>query len=319
MTLLRNVVVLFSLASGVVSTCYWPTGNETYGRDLTEHQPCSNDTTSPLSTICCALNRTNPSGGDVIDGRTNDECLPNGVCRNRVLDHGTMEISYWRETCTSKDWKTGLCLDVCADDWTSGNGTTGAVMTPCDGTATSLKWCCGVDTSCCDDSSKVKTLAFEFRGAIPNTASASYNPFTTPTSSATSTPTSSSNSNASSGGLSTGAKAGIGVGAAIGGIALLALGFFLARRTANKPKAAPEGAAAGTDGYHAPPGGYDGTPQHGYVGQHAGGYDALTPPVQEKTLYPHEMEHRSRSELEYSPASPGYANKHVAPSYEMPS
>jgi hypothetical protein len=120
-SLLRLVVVICTLWTFVRATCYWPPGNETYDRDLYEHQPCSNDTTSPLSTICCALNRTNISGGDKLNGRTNDECLPNGICRNRVLDHGTMQISYWRETCTSKDWKTGLCLDVCADNWTSGN------------------------------------------------------------------------------------------------------------------------------------------------------------------------------------------------------
>jgi hypothetical protein len=117
----RLVVVLCTLLTFVRATCYWPPGNATYDRDLYEHQPCSNDTTSPLNTICCALNRTNPSGGDKLQGRTNDECLPNGICRNRVLDHGTLEISYWRETCTSRDWKTGLCLDVCADNWTSGN------------------------------------------------------------------------------------------------------------------------------------------------------------------------------------------------------
>jgi hypothetical protein len=120
-SLLRLVVVFCTLLTFVRATCYWPPGNETYDRDLYEHQPCSNDTTSPLNTICCALNRTNISGGDKLNGRTNDECLPNGICRNRVLDHGTMQISYWRETCTSKDWKTGLCLDVCADNWTSGN------------------------------------------------------------------------------------------------------------------------------------------------------------------------------------------------------
>jgi len=120
-SLLRLVVVFCTLLTFVSATCYWPPGNETYDRDLYEHRPCSNDTTSPLNTICCALNRTNISGGDKLNGRTNDECLPNGICRNRVLDHGTMQTSYWRETCTSKDWKTGLCLDVCADNWTSGN------------------------------------------------------------------------------------------------------------------------------------------------------------------------------------------------------
>jgi len=128
----RLAVVLFALFTFASATCYWPTGNETYARDLYEHQPCSNDTTSAVHTICCALNRTNVAGGDILNGRTNDECLPNGICRNRVLNHGTMQISYWRETCTSKDWKTGKCLDVCADDWTSGNVRTNTIKFPRD-------------------------------------------------------------------------------------------------------------------------------------------------------------------------------------------
>ena len=173
-------------------------------------------------------------------------------------------------------------------------------MTPCDGTAGSLKWCCGVDTSCCNDASKVKTLPFEFRGAIPNTASASYNPFTASATSTSATSTATSNSDSGSSGLSTGAKAGIGVGAAIGGILLLALGFIIARRTAHSRHNAPQEHPGAMAGY-APPIDYHGLP----------------PAVPEKTAYPHELEHRSRSELEYSPASPGLPNKHT-PSYEMP-
>ena len=121
---LFKIVVLYELLATVSATCYWPTGNATYDRDAYEHIPCSNDTTSPLQTICCALNRTNISGGDKLQGRTSDVCLPNGICQNKVLDHGTLQTSYWRETCTEKDWKKGLCLDVCADDWTSGNVST---------------------------------------------------------------------------------------------------------------------------------------------------------------------------------------------------
>jgi hypothetical protein len=78
---------------------------------------------------------------------------------------------------------------------------------------------------------------------------------------------------------------------------LLVLGFIIARKTSNRQKAQPEGAMAG----YAPPVDYHGLP----------------PPVPEKTAYPHELEHRSRSELEYSPASPGLPTKHT-PSYEMP-
>ena len=125
-------------------------------------------------------------------------------------------------------------------------------MTPCDGTERSLKWCCGVNTECCNDPAKYKLLPFEFRGALPNTASGTPRPFTNPATatptSPTSTPTSlqnnnsnnNNNGNGGSGGLSTGAKAGIGVGAAVGGLILIALGFIIARKTSRK--AAPEDA-----------------------------------------------------------------------------
>ncbi|KAF2175875.1 hypothetical protein K469DRAFT_609226 [Zopfia rhizophila CBS 207.26] len=276
---LAALATLFSTGS---ATCYWPTGNETYSRDATEHMRCSNDTTSPLHTICCALNRTNLSGGDIKDGRTNDVCLPNGICQNKVLNHGTLQVSYWRETCTEQDWKKGLCLDVCSDDWTSGNGTTGAIMTPCDGTAGSLRWCCGVDTSCCKDDKKVKLIPFEFRGAIPNTAAASSAPWPIATS---------PSSQGDDDGLSTGAKAGIGVSAGIGGLALVGLGFMLARRTAgrNARQEQPKVEETETRG--------------------------PTPP--EKTVYRYELEPGTRAELPYSPHDPHLAAA-KAESAELP-
>lgn len=100
-------------------------------------------------------------------------------------------------------------------------------MTPCDGTAESLKWCCGFDTSCCKDESKVKVLPFEFGGAIPNTSKAAT---PNPTAPALNPPSGSPNKDEDNeSGLSTGAKAGIGIGAAVGAIALFGLGFFIAR------------------------------------------------------------------------------------------
>ena len=162
-------------------------------------------------------------------------------------------------------------------------------MTPCDGTAGSLRWCCGVDTSCCKDDTKVKIIPFEFGGAIPNTSQGvTPTPSSTSVSSSTSTSTAVSTTAApattnppqaekSNGGLSTGAKAGIGVGAALGGLALLALGFFLARTLGNKKEAPPAV-------YEAPSG---------------------------KQQYPYELPiQQQRSELEYSPVpqlSPGLA------------
>ncbi|KAF2746410.1 hypothetical protein M011DRAFT_478031 [Sporormia fimetaria CBS 119925] len=259
--MLTHVVLASLLLTKVSATCYWPTGNATFDRDAYEHQPCSSDPSNPMSRICCALNRTNPSGGKKEDGRTSDECLPNGICRNRVLNRGTMEVSYWRETCTEQDWKKGLCLGVCHDVWTAGNLMEGSIMTPCDDTPGSLKWCCGFDKSCCNDESKVKILPFEFGGAIPlslgtptptptstssNSASSTSSADSSTTStlltaSTTTTPLSSdakdsaplsanaNEKNEEDKGLSTAAKAGIGVGAGVGAIALVALGFLLAR------------------------------------------------------------------------------------------
>lgn len=107
-------------------------------------------------------------------------------------------------------------------------------MTPCDGTAESLKWCCGFDTSCCKDDSKVKILAFEFGGAIPNTSKAA-TPTPTPVVSATPTADAKEKKDDGDEELSTGAKAGIGIGAAIGALALFGLGFFIAKNRNRKP------------------------------------------------------------------------------------
>lgn len=119
--------------------------------------------------------------------------------------------------------------------------TEGSIMTPCDGTAESLKWCCGFDTSCCKDESKVKVLPFEFGGAIPNTSKAATpipTPFGNSQTTPSATPTAETQNKKDSGedGLSTGAKAGTGIGAAVGAIALFALIFFIARnRNRNAP------------------------------------------------------------------------------------
>lgn len=152
-------------------------------------------------------------------------------------------------------------------------------MTPCDGKETSLKWCCGTSTECCNDEKRVKVLPFEFRGAIPNTASASNNPF--PTATAVST-------NHGHGGLSTGARVGIGVGAAIGGILLLVLGFFIARKTATNTNKVSDTNAD----------------------------EQSLPALENKVSYRHELEPVSRSELGCNPASPALKEK-PSPTYEL--
>jgi hypothetical protein len=95
--------------------CFHHNGTQT--TDL-YHAPCSNDTSNPLSSICCAIERSKPADTNVDfdDGiGTADECLVNGICMNRWRVAGKRTISFWREECTERDWERGLCLDVCTD------------------------------------------------------------------------------------------------------------------------------------------------------------------------------------------------------------
>lgn len=102
--------------------CYFPNGTlATTVNARTNQGPCAES--GNLKTICCALNRDNGPGGNRTnpDGsfsmnETQDECLPNGVCRNRFRvgpGDGEEVTSYWIGTCTEKDWKSGKCMDVC--------------------------------------------------------------------------------------------------------------------------------------------------------------------------------------------------------------
>jgi hypothetical protein len=76
-----------------ISQCHFPAGpplptsNNTFFAAMA---PCS---APGLSTICCATNRTNPPGGDASAGETRDECLPNGVCRNRKVRNGVEGVA----------------------------------------------------------------------------------------------------------------------------------------------------------------------------------------------------------------------------------
>lgn len=127
-------------------------------------------------------------------------------------------------------------------------------MTPCDGTNSSTKWCCGTNTNCCNDDKTVQILAQKLGDQVPvllPTSSASSTSISALTDTSHSTSTSSSsapsagtgtpvptggNSTAPSTGqpspspsLSTGAKAGIGIGATFGALLLFVLGFVVAR------------------------------------------------------------------------------------------
>ncbi|KAF2633885.1 hypothetical protein BU25DRAFT_486881 [Macroventuria anomochaeta] len=184
--------------------------------------------------MCCAIDRPNPSGGYSADGLAADKCLPNGLCQQSWTpdENITMRTEYYREECTVKGWKNGSCLSVCLSNSASSN----VLMTPCDDTANSTRWCCGTNKDCCAGDIGVEILAQTFLGMVATSTSALSSSATATASGSTSapTPTSSSstvarNSGASSS-LSGGATAGIIIGALAGIMLVGAAWFFIARR-----------------------------------------------------------------------------------------
>ena len=175
----------------------------------------------------------------------------------------------WVDFCTNSDVSGGACLDVCHETKDS-YGTT--PMVPCDGTATSDRWCCGKSKSCCTSNvgvvrlaqvlgstlssvgsstrilSSASTIGLEASSqavstglsTLPASAEASATP--TSTGAASGSTSSTTSSSGSSSKLSGGAIAGIVVGALAGAV-LLAAAIFFARRAAmwkKKASAAPE-------------------------------------------------------------------------------
>jgi hypothetical protein len=222
------ILLLFALEVAA-DDCYWRNG----GRQLDlNYQQCRSSTT------CCAVR---------------DDCLDNGLCRLKA-NHSF----YWRESCTQSDWDAGGCQDICSTNvrlltglhtarglltMQGDDSKTDVRVTPCDGTANSTTWCCGDTNICCNDPDSRVTVAPVFVGSAAasstslssSTTSASQStPQTTSSSSPSAIPSPtfiSTSSNTSNNSLSTGAKAGIGVGAALGVIALIAVGWFIGRRT----------------------------------------------------------------------------------------
>lgn len=99
----------------VTSNCYLPNAKQISD----EYQPCSNgNTKNPDVSMCCATNRSIPSGGfvDNSNANTQDVCLENGLCLNQAVltENGTNHTytSYWRSLCTTTAWNTG-CLNIC--------------------------------------------------------------------------------------------------------------------------------------------------------------------------------------------------------------
>jgi hypothetical protein len=95
--------------------CYLPNGLPDRN-DV--NQPCFPEDSDEIR-MCCASNRSNPSGGFLSNGRTSDTCMENGLCKNVARDYdddnNTAVITeYWRDLCTSSEWPEANCVDVCS-------------------------------------------------------------------------------------------------------------------------------------------------------------------------------------------------------------
>lgn len=116
------------------------------------------------------------------------------------------------------------------------------MMTPCDGTANSTRWCCGDNVECCSGDIGVETIAQTFTGMIASsTAALPSSGASASTSGAATNPSTSETAvlahSTTSSALSGGAIAGIVIGA-LAGVALIGAAlFFIARR--HRPAAPP--------------------------------------------------------------------------------
>lgn len=238
-------IVLFSfLVPGTRADCHHPNGliqTDPY------HAPCGDVLNNSLNTMCCAIDRPNPPGGFSTNGYNADVCLPNGLCLQswKRDENSTVTIEYYREECTVQDWKIGKCLSVCLSNSVCNQSVMSAIkqlmchqissnvmMTPCDDTANSTRWCCGTSKDCCSGDIGVETLAQTFLGMVATSISG----LSTSATASASVSTSGSNyatsaaSPSSSSSLSGGAIAGIVIGA-LAGVALIgAAWYFIARR-----------------------------------------------------------------------------------------
>ncbi|KAN0074210.1 hypothetical protein V8E54_008147 [Elaphomyces granulatus] len=205
-------------SAALAATCY-----NSNGSVASTNTPC----TSGNNTFCCSDDYT---------------CLSNGLC---LWDDGT----FWLGTCTDQTWTSSACPKFCSK--VRGN----PELSQCsisDGT-----YCCGLNSSCCDDTNnlltlgKASTLGFILSHSLtPLTISATPSPrsnsssttiatttnstttnstTTTPATTITSPPkpTASSPSSGSSSSSSGGAITGGTVGGTVGGIAVVG-GFILA-------------------------------------------------------------------------------------------
>ncbi|KAL5428541.1 hypothetical protein PMIN04_000687 [Paraphaeosphaeria minitans] len=257
------VLSLLLLARTVRAGCYFPDGS--LDKNV-EYQPCSEDSSSPLSTICCATNRKD--GADI--------CAPNGLCQVGTKKGSPPADAAWtKPSCTNQDWSEDGCLHVCGTDKYP-------FLTPCNRAAgnESQRWCCGMTQACCNDDSDRLSIEYlpiifdprnftdaappsssssscssapskstssatetSLLSTVPSTSTSAPRPTTAPAISSTHSPTSTPTPTPTtppppSAGSSTGAKAGIGIGITLAALAFLALGVFCGRRCSTRKEAA---------------------------------------------------------------------------------
>ncbi|KAJ8111904.1 hypothetical protein OPT61_g5613 [Boeremia exigua] len=241
------IVGLFGITAR--ADCRHPNGN--LQTDL-YHASCAGVLDNPLNTMCCAIERPNPSEGLSQDGLTADVCLPNGLCKqsSRQDENSSVITTYFREECTVADWKSGKCLSICLSNSVSRN----VEMTPCDGTANSTRWCCGNNEECCAGDIGVETLAQTFVGMLASATMAPSSSATVSDSSFTAASnTSPSNtaapvSSETSSRIPPGAIAGIVIGAFAAVTLAIAAWFLVAHRRRSAASPPPTYVEAG----HAP-------------------------------------------------------------------
>jgi len=97
------VAVLLSFyVAYVASQCYSSNGSLI---DSLEFQPCN--LIEGTVSMCCATNRTLPSGSSPGVGSVRDICLPNGLCQSIWQDGPSGSIQYWyfRDFCSASNWE----------------------------------------------------------------------------------------------------------------------------------------------------------------------------------------------------------------------
>ncbi|KAH7380211.1 hypothetical protein DE146DRAFT_288033 [Phaeosphaeria sp. MPI-PUGE-AT-0046c] len=235
------LVHFLALCHLVRSTCFLPNGtaNPSLGA-----APCSSDPSNPLSAVCCNTKWSNPPGGDLKFGQPQDECLPNGLCQNRGMstkqgDEMPPWTHFYRVYCANEGGEG--CVGVCDTGVSELNADNVVQMTPCDGTATSEKWCCGNKKDCCaaDSAQKAVIVPRKLGEKASSSSSTSSSPTAAaPDSSAMPSQQPSSTSDAK---WKIGLGVGIGVGLPVMLVLGIVLGMFCFKRKRQSPAAEVQG------------------------------------------------------------------------------